>query len=308
MTLGNFGLQFVQRRLGRGDCLGADFRVHRCLGRLGRHGLAPCGAQGLRPYRHGRQRRSRVQGSGHRHLRGRIKSVGYQGELAQGGVQHAGEFHIDAGPARLGLQFQRLRLPVRHIGMQSGSSGLRFLPGLGRQNLDTLRQQNRRFALDLGVVLQVLNGPHPLRQLDLECGQRLFAQRGAGLGRITLPGHGIGHMDLSRIQQGLRAQRPLGHQLLLAFGAAGLVQPFFDPAGRPLVLHTQFLEHGLLQLSVGVACQPLLHPGRAFAGGGRAEGTPRDAIELGDFKVFGGLGWHVLEAGLKNETGEYFDR
>ena len=206
------------------------------------------------------------------------------------------------------MQFQRLRLPVRHIGMQSGSSGLRFLPGLGRQNLDALGQQNRRFALDLGVVLQVLNGPHPLRELDLERCQRLFAERSAGLGRITLPGHGVSHMDLSRIQQGLRAQRPLGHQLLLAFGAAGLVQPFFDPAGRPLVLHAQFLEYGLLQLSVWVARQPLLHPGRAFAGGRRAEGPTRDAIELGDFKSFGGLGWHVLKAGLKNETGEYFDR
>ena len=158
------------------------------------------------------------------------------------------------------------------------------------------------------MVLQVFNGPHPLRQLDLECGERLFAQRGTGLGRITLPGHRIGPMDLSRIQQGLRAQRPLGHQLLLAFGAAGLVQPLLDPAGRALVLHAQFLEDGLLQLGIWVARQPLLHPGRAFAGGGRAESTPRDAIELGDFKVFGGLGWHVLEAGLKNETGEYFDR
>ena len=308
MAFGNFGLQFVQRRLGRGNCLGADFRVHRRFDRLGRHGLAPCGAQGFCPDRHRRQGRSRVLGSGHRHLRGRIESVRYQGQLPQGGVQHAGEFHIHAGPAGLGLQFQRLRLPVRHIGMQSGCSGLRFLPGLGRENLDTLGQQNRRFALDLGVVLQVLNGPHPLRQLDLECGQRLFAQRSAGLGRITLPGHRIGPMDLFRIQQGLRAQRPLGHQLLLAFGAAGLVQPLLDPAGRALVLHAQFLEYGLLQLGIGIARQPLLHPGRAFAGGGRAERTPRDAIELGDFKVFGGLGWHVVEAGLKNETGEYFDR
>ena len=157
--------------------------------------------------------------------------------------------------------------------MQPGSGSLRFLPGLGRQNLNPLGQQDRCFALDLGVVFQVLNVTHPLRQLGLQRRQRLFTERGTGLGRITLPGHGVGPVDLSRIQQGLRAQRPFGHQLLLTFRAAGLVQALFDPAGRAFVFHAQFLEYRLLQLGIRVARQPFLHPGRALARGGGAEGT-----------------------------------
>ena len=105
----------------------------------------------------------------------------------------------------------------------------------------------------------------------------------------------LGGAGAGAVMVGIR-QRSIQSGLIgaLAFGAAGLVQPFFDPAGRPLVLHAQFLEYGLLQLSVRVARQPLLHPGRAFAGGRRAEGPTRDAIELGDFKSFGGLGWHAV--------------
>ena len=117
-----------------------------------------------------------------------------------------------------------LRLPLRNIGAQGIRHRLRIPPGLGRQHLDALRQEHCRFALHLGLVLQVFNQAHALGDLHFQAGQRFFAQRGARFGCVTLPGHGVGNIELCQFQQSAGLGSPLGGDSFLQFGAFDFVQ------------------------------------------------------------------------------------
>ena len=107
------------------------------------------------------------------------------------------------------------------------------------------------------AVLQILDHFHAVGQLRLQGRQRLARKRRAGLGRVPLPGQGIGNVQARQGQQGLGLGRPLGCDDLLAFGPANFVELFAQGLGSTLVACAQVLEDFLQLLHRRVACQPL---------------------------------------------------
>ena len=96
---------------------------------------------------------------------------------------------------------------------------MRIAPRLDRQYLNALAQQHSGFALHLRAVLQVFNGFDPLSQLDLNGGQRLFRQRRARFGGITLPCQSISQIQLANGQQGIGFGSPFSRNGFLALAA-----------------------------------------------------------------------------------------
>ena len=89
-----------------------------------------------------------------------------------------------------------------HIRFQSRHAVQGVLPGLGRQHLDALGNQDRRFSFHLNAVLQIFNGLDAVDQgLTAVC-QRLSRQSRTRFGGIALPSLGL-----------LNVKRCLGQQL-----------------------------------------------------------------------------------------------
>ena len=164
MALGDLGFELGQHRTHGSACLGAQFGVHLRLLRLGRRirGNAACLAQFVGPDRDRWQGRSRFAGGRHRLGQRRLKCLPDCQQLSPRCFQQRRKFQVDAGPVGISQQGGRLRLPMRHIAAQSLPDRLRSDPGLGREHLDALGQQDRRFALHLHPMLQVLNHAHPV--------------------------------------------------------------------------------------------------------------------------------------------------
>ena len=165
---------------------------------------------------------------------------------------------------------------------------LRITPGLHRQHFNALRQQYCRFALHLHPVLQVLNHLDALCQLRLERCQRLFGQRRTGLRSVTLPGQGVGDVQLGHGQQRLGLGGPFRRNGVLPLGTFDLIELFAKQLGCALVASAEFLENFRNFLCARGACQPFPHPGSALPGGRRREGTPGKFIKLAYVVVFWG--------------------
>ena len=189
---------------------------------------------------------------------------------------------------------------MRDIGLQRLGHRLCILPAFGRQQLDALGQQDRRLALDHGLILQVLHHFYPFGQRRLQRGQRLARQRCAGLGRIALPGHGIGNVEAGGIEQNLSPSGPVGGQRILGLGAAQFVELLAQWSGSALVFDAELLEHFLHQLLGWRTRQPLAHARSPVPGGGRGEGTAGKGVEL--LKIMGfriGVGHKGTRLGLR---------
>ncbi|VTY39405.1 Uncharacterised protein [Xylophilus ampelinus] len=293
VALGGFLLELGQRRLhgllGRGTGRRVD---------LGRSGLGRCrrhrferhparGADLVGPDRHWRQRRGGVRGRGHGLRQRAVEGVRHHLQLRLRGVELRGEAGVEAAPVGVLRDLLRLGQPVLHVAAQALLGRLRVLPALGRQHLEALREQHRRLAVDLRAVLQVLDPLDPLGQLRLEAGQRLARERGAGLGGVALPGHGVGDVQARLLEQRARLVGPLGGDRLLALGALDLVEPLAQRTGGALVAPAELLEDLLHQLRRRIGGEPVADALRSLARGGRGEGAARELVE-GRKVVFGG--------------------
>ena len=249
----------------------------RSLGR--RHVLATQHAQFVGPYRYRRQRTGSILDSGTGLAQRILEGTHHQLQLFNCAFQLRHMLGIDALPGGILLQRLRLLAPVRHIGIQAGFGGIGLLPALGGQHLDALRQQHGGFAVHLHAGLQILDRLDALGQLLLERGERLLAQGRTRLGGITLPGHGVGNVQLARLQQLLGLGAPLCRQQLLPLAALDLVQLLAQRLGGTLVARAQFLEHFLHAGDIGVGCQPGTHARSAVARGGRRKHAARQGIK-----------------------------
>jgi hypothetical protein len=246
----------------------------------GRFGCAAAGhAQFVGPHRHGRQGRRRILGSGHGLPQRLVEGVGHHQQLRLGRLQLRRELGVQAGPVGVGCDFGGLLLPVRHIGAQRFLGGLGIAPAFGRQHLEALRQQHGCFAMHLRAVLQILDALHAFGQTGLEPRQRLARQGGAGLGRITLPGQGIGNVELGLGQQRLGLLGPFGRDDLLATGALELVELLAQEACGTLVAAAQFLEHLLHLLGRRIAREPVADALGTLPRSRCSEGAARHRVE-----------------------------
>ena len=286
----NFVLQLQQRIANDLRGLGAHLGVNRGLGRFG-HGLgrqATRLAQLVGPDRHRRQRCSSVGRSGHSLGNGGGKCIPDHQQLGLGSVELGREFGVHTGPQRIADQIGGLRLPVRHIATQHVEGGAGVLPGLGRQHFDALRQQHCGFALHLNAVLQIFNALDALAQALLEQGQRFAAQRCARLGRVPLPGQGIGDVQARQVQQCVGARRPFHGQRLLALGALDFVELFTQRLGGAFVPRLQFLEHLLHLLLAGLGGKPVADARGALTRGRCGESAMGQFVEREGVGGFGG--------------------
>ena len=98
------------------------------------------------------------------------KTVPNSLQLLACSVQLRWVFQLHAGPDAALRQGLGLVLPLRHVGLQAGLTAQGLGQRFGRQNLNALGQQHRRFALHHDLVLQVLHA------LD-HFGQAMFEAR-----------------------------------------------------------------------------------------------------------------------------------
>ena len=302
MALAYFRFELVQCFLHPGGGLLTHFGVDTRLLDLGRRFRrhTPRHAQLVRPHRHRWQWRRRVTRGSDRHGQRTLERVPDRQQLAARGFQQRRELHVDTGPAGVGLQRSGLLLPVRHVVAQTVPDALRRSPRLGGQDLDTLGQQHRGLALHLHPVLQVFDDADAFDQLALEAQQRLPAQRGAGLGGVALPGHGIRNIELGHRQQALGLGSPFGGYRLLVLGAPQVVETLAHRARGTLVAGGQLAKHLLQLLLAGVPGQPGADPGGALAGRGGCESAAGHGVKLADIGGLGGCGHrHVGPAGWR---------
>ena len=168
---------------------------------------------------------------------------------------------------------------MRHVTAQAFLRSFCIAPGFGRQHLNALRQQHSRFTLHLHAVLQVFNGFHTLCQLLLERRQGFTRQRCPSLGGITLPGHGLGHVQGGRRQQGVGFGGPLHGDDFLVLGAADVIHALTHQACHALVANAQFLEHFLQLFVRGLRCEPVTNTGSAVARRSGRERTSSQCIQ-----------------------------
>ncbi len=194
-----------------------------------------------------------------------------------------------------------LALPVGHVGAQHLGSTLGVAPGFGGQHLDALGQQHGGFALHLHAVLQVFDGFDAFGQCLLEAGQRLARQWRTGLGGITLPGQGVGHVQARQGEQSIGLVGPFHGHGFLGLGAAQLFEFFAQRLGRALVAVREFLEHLGHALGRGIGGEPLAHPCGAVARGGGREHPACQRIQRLGVCSFGGRG--VRLSGVHSRNG-----
>ena len=255
-------------------------RLASCFRSLGRrYLLATQHAQFVGPHGHRGQRTGSVLDSGTGLTQRILEGAHHQLQLFNCAFQLRHMLGIDALPGGILLQRLRLLAPVRHIGIQAGFGGIGLLPALGRQHLDALSQQHGGFSVHLHTGLQVLDGLDALGQLQFEAGQRLLAQRCTGLGGVALPGHGVGNIELGRLQQLLGLGTPLGCQQFLALAALDFIQLLAQRLGRALIARAQFLEDFLHAGQLGFGGEPGAHAGGAIARRGGGEHAPGQGVE-----------------------------
>ena len=196
-----------------------------------------------------------------------------------------------------------------HVGAQGFLGGLGVLPGFGGQNFGALGQQHSGLTLHLHTVLQVFDDLDAVGQLHLQHRQRLTRQRRTRTGGVTLPGQGVGDVELGQRQQRLGLGGPFGTNHFLALGAFDFVELFAQRFGRALVTHAEFLEDFLHLLGCGVARQPFAHTRRTFTRGGGRKGTTGQRIQRMDFLDLGrccgdfrGVGHFVARRKRKHEN------
>ena len=295
MALGSFFFQLGQGLAHGGDGLVAHFGVHLGFGRTGcrsgsSHFLgrnAAREAHFVGPHTHGRQRCSRV-GCGRRGLgQGGTEGVPYHQQLGTRGVQQRRELGIHTHPVGVAGQTGGLVLPVQHVGLQGVHGGLGVGQGFGGEDFGALRQQHSGLALHLHAVLQVFDDLDAIRQLGLEGRQGLARQRCARAGGVTLPGQGIGDVELGQGQQGLGLVGPFRRNGFLALGTLDFVEPLTQGLGSSLVAHAQLLEDLLHLLGCGVAGQPLTHAGGPLTRGGGRERATGQGVQRMHFRGFG---------------------
>ncbi len=304
-------LQIGQRGFYSGGGFGTHFlhhgRIQLDLGRT--RGLVACSriagmrraagtAQLVSPDRHGRQRRSGVFGSRNGQSERSLKSLPYGQQLATRGIQQRGKFRVHAGPVAVLRQLVGLGLPMCHICAQRVPRSLRIAPGFGRQHLHALCHQNSGLALHLHAVLQVFNGFHAVSQLGLQPGQRLTGQRGTGFGGVTLPGQGVGQVELFQRQQCVAFFSPFSCHGLLAFETLGFVQLFLEWLGCALVAVGQVFIDLCHLLGRRLGGQPLANARRPLARGRRRKSAARQAVQWVGIRLFGSRCFHGRGFGL----------
>ena len=268
------GTALGQRLLALGSHRSVFASISRSLG-----GFATQGTDLVGPDRYRRQRGAAVGGGNAHLLQGVFKRLYHQLQLFDRAFQLTGIFGIHAGPARILLQRLGLLTPVGNIGLETGFGLFGFGPALGGQGFDALRQQHGGFALDLDLGLQVLDDLDALGQPGARGGQRLLAQRRARLGGITLPGHGIGNIQATGLQQLLGTGLPLCGKGLLATAALDFVQLLAQRLGRALVARTQIAEDFLHDSDFGLGSEPGAQTRSAFAGSGGRKHAASDGIK-----------------------------
>ena len=243
--------------------------------RMTRAGLANL----LGPSGHGGQRRLGVGRGGLCGAQGGIKGFPHRLQLLFAGVQRGAEFGVHAGPLGIGHQGLHLGLPAAQVGLHRLALGLGLEPRFGGQNLDALRQQHGGFALDLGLVLQVLDRLDALGQGLLETSQWLARQRRARLGGIALPSERIAQHQTGGVAQGSALVGPGLYQGVLLFQPAQLIQALAHHLGGAAVAHRHLVPHGLQRGGVGLGVQPFAQTRGTLARGGCREGTPGQGIQ-----------------------------
>ena len=139
------------------------------------------------------------------------------------------------------------------IHMQGLKGRLSVDQGLGGEQFNALRQQNRRFALHLRAMLQIFNLFHALVQARPQRRQRLFGQGRTSLGRIALPSQGIGNIELASGQQALCFIGPFLRNMLLRGAALEFIELFAQRFGCALVAVRKLFEDFLHLLGRGMA-------------------------------------------------------
>ncbi len=295
VALGHFmfelGQHFSHVSSGLGANLGVDLGLDRCSHWLRRN--AARNAKLIGPHRHLGQRCGHVIGGRNGERQGVLEGLPDQLQLGLRIVQLGDKANVDTGPVGVGHQGFGLGLPVGDVGGQRLLGALGVGPGLGRQHFDALRQQHRGLALHLHPVLQVFDGAHALHQLGLQAGQRLLAQRRTGLGCVTLPGQGVGQVELAQGQQRLGFVGPFERDGGLRLAALDFIELFTQQFGSPLVLAAEFLEHLLQLLMARAGGQPFADAGHALARGLRRKRPMRERVQRMNIGGFGADGRHV---------------
>ncbi len=156
-------------------------------------------------------------------------------QLIQCGVQLTRKLHVHTRPHGVGGQLLRLRLPLGHIRLQACERSLRFGDGFGGQHFNALRQQHGSFTLHHHLVLQIFDTLDHFGQAEFQTGQGLARQRRTGLGRISLPSHGVGNVQTWGLQHLLGFLGPVAGHGFLIVHAFELVQLFLQLLGRAFV-------------------------------------------------------------------------
>ena len=240
---------------------------HSCAGHGacgGVHHFAALTANLVGPDRHRGQSRAGVaqgligQGQGSR------KTIPNRLHLFARSIQLVGVFEVNTRPNGADSERLGLGLPLRDIVLQTGVAMLGLSDRFGRQHLNALGQQDRRFALHHDLVLQILNALDHVDQLDLQAGQRLAREGSARLGGVALPSQCIGHVQAWSRQNQLGFLRPIAGQCLLPVAALDLIDLFFELFGHPFVLGGQ-LAVDLMQCGfTGPGLEPFAQTGAAI--------------------------------------------
>ena len=236
------------------------------------------------PNGYGRQRRIGHSNRRIGLLQRSIKSGPNCHQLAAGGLQLRRVFQIHTRPGRVCHQRIDLSPPCVHIVFKRLATGACLLQRLGGQDLNALRQQDSRFALNHRLMLQILNPTHHIAQTVLQTGQRLTRKWRTGLGGITLPGHGIGNVQPRPGQQLFCLVDPLGQEIVLLTQAPQFVHALLEHLGRTFVTSRHLPMHFVQLLQRGLALQPQPKKVAAIAGMCGRKGATGLLIQKGNVR------------------------
>ena len=170
-------------------------------------------------------------------------------------------------------------LPMGHIGLERLIGQVGFFEAFGGQHFNALRQQHGRLSLHHHLVLEVFKHFDFFVQLKLEARQRLTRQRGACLGSVALPSHGIGNVDAISRQHGLCTGSPLCRQHILAVRSFQFVQSLTQYFGSAFVTIGKFFENQLQHVLRWIGQQPFPQLGRTLSRSLSNECAPRQGIK-----------------------------
>ena len=136
----------------------------------GLHHFAALTANLVGPHWHRGQSRTGIAQSHIGQGQGSRKTIPNRLHLFARSIQLVRVLEVNARPNGADGERLGLGLPLSHVVLQSGMAMFGFGHWLGRQDLNALCQQDRRFALHHDLVLQIFNAFDHLNQLNFEAG------------------------------------------------------------------------------------------------------------------------------------------